>query len=118
MAHDGVLIDARRDHPTVIFLQDPETRFTLAVSREHGDVIGVEMGECRGKRIAAVWDALYAYQRELDAPRRAWWARAGYSHIHTCSECKAVSGCYAEGCGVPGGDRCGACAPADPDIVF
>lgn len=61
-------IDYNANHPTIVFVQDAETRFTLALRKSDGRIIGVaggrEVGYDHPAR-PAVWREAFRTQDEI-----------------------------------------------------
>lgn len=61
-----IRIDARPEHPTIVFLQDDETRYTVALDARTGTICGLKTGCPWPAPAKAVWDmagAVVEYQR-------------------------------------------------------
>jgi len=61
-----IQIDNHPSHPTIVFLQDQETRYTVALEADTGMVCGLKTGTPWPAPARAVWDmagAVVEYQR-------------------------------------------------------
>jgi len=66
---EAVAIDDSLNHPSIVFFQCRETRYTIAVDRATGIAFGAATVAFDATRSGAVWDAVMEYQRALEAQR-------------------------------------------------
>lgn len=108
-------VDERECHPGLVFFQDRTTRFTVALERETGALVGSS-----GESLPAghpLWDELDEYQA-AHSPRSDEEGGREYDHYHACVVCGRLAGCFAP-CGTARGYVCGGCEPEiEPDIGY